>query len=99
MLRHHLRFHLLDDLENTRFGWKILSKEQTGLRRQVSEALSIKESKEKENPKESLSPNNTWKNIFQDQSLYLRLHPDQHLNPIPNPDPNQYLNPEPNLNS
>merc|ERR1711954_518983 len=33
---------------NTRFGWEVISKEPTCLRRQVSEAIRIKESRDKE---------------------------------------------------
>ena len=49
MLRHHLQSHPLEDPEESRFGWEVLSKEPTCWRRQVSKALRIKESREKEN--------------------------------------------------
>merc|ERR1711954_444159 len=48
MIRHQLRSHPLEDLENTKFGWEVISKEPTCLRRQVSEAIRIKESRDKE---------------------------------------------------
>merc|ERR1711954_505079 len=48
MLRHHTRCHPLENPDESMFAWEILSKEPTCLRRQVSEALRIKESKDKE---------------------------------------------------
>ena len=49
MLRHCMQSHPLEDPEESRFGWEVLSKEPTCLRRQVSEALRIRESRQKEN--------------------------------------------------
>merc|ERR1711954_328103 len=49
MLRHCMQSHPLEDPEDSRFGWEVLSKEPTCLRRQVSEALRIRESRQKEN--------------------------------------------------
>ena len=49
MLRHCMQSHPLEDPEESRFGWEVLSKEPTCLRWQVSEALRIRESREKEN--------------------------------------------------
>merc|ERR1711954_27843 len=48
MLRHHTRCHPLENPDESIFAWEVLSKEPTCLRRQVSEALCIKESKDKE---------------------------------------------------
>merc|ERR1712081_93316 len=44
-----MQSHPLEDPEESVFGWEVLSKEPTCLRRQVSEALRIRESRQKEN--------------------------------------------------
>merc|ERR1711954_589539 len=54
MLRHCMQSHPLEDPEDSRFGWEVLSKEPTCLRRQVSEALRIRESRQKENRQREL---------------------------------------------
>ena len=54
MLLHHIPSHPLEDPKNSWFGWEVLSKEPTCLRGQVSEALLIKESNDKENKQREL---------------------------------------------
>ena len=81
MLRHHMQSHPLEDLEESRFGWEVLSKEPTCLRRQVSEALRIKESREKENKQREL----LTKQFIEETN---RQKPEQEPNnPNQNPDP------------
>merc|ERR1711954_505490 len=64
---------------NTRFGWEVISKEPTCLRRQVSEAIRIKESRDKES-------------LQRDQIINQYLaepKPEPEPNLKPKPEPNQ----------
>ena len=82
MLQHQVRSHPLEDLENTRFGWEVISKEPTCLRQQVSEAIRIKESRDKES-------------LQRDQIINRYLSepkPEPEPNPKPEPEPNQTKN-------
>merc|ERR1711954_90191 len=54
ILRHILRSHPQEDMDNIKYGWEIISKEQTCLKRQVSEAILIKKSRDKEYSQRSL---------------------------------------------
>merc|ERR1711954_207414 len=83
MLRHCMQSHLLEDPEESRFDWEVLSKEPTCLRRQVSEALCIKESREKENKQREL----LTKQFIEETN---RQKPEQEPNK-----PNQNQDPEP----
>merc|ERR1711954_435226 len=47
MLRHQLRSHPEEDPISPQFGWEVMHKEPTCIRRQVREALLIKESRDK----------------------------------------------------
>ena len=79
MIRHQVRSHPLEDLKNTRFGWEVVSKEPTCLRRQVSEAIRIKESRDKES-------------LQRDQIINQYLaepKPEPEPNPKPEPEPKQ----------
>ena len=82
MIRHQVRSHPLEDLENTRFGWEVISKEPTCLRRQVSEAIRIKESRDKES-------------LQRDQIINRYLSepkPETEPNQKPEPEPNKTEN-------
>merc|ERR1711954_382326 len=48
MLRHQLRSHPEEDPISPQFGWEVMHKEPTCIRRQVKEALLIKKSRDKE---------------------------------------------------
>merc|ERR1711954_471943 len=48
MLRHQLRSHPEEDPISPQFGWEVMHKEPTCIRRQVREALLIKDSRDKE---------------------------------------------------
>merc|ERR1711954_390525 len=85
MIRHQVRSHPLEDLKNTRFGWEVISKEPTCLRRQVSEAIRIKESRDKES-------------LQRDQIInqYLakpKPEPEPNPKPKPEPPPEEYILP------
>merc|ERR1712081_157731 len=79
MLRHQLRSHPEEDPFSPQFGWEIISKEPTCIRRQVKEALLIKESRDKED--------------IQRLTIIKEYKPEP--KPKPKPDPEPRLEPEP----
>merc|ERR1712112_308192 len=80
-----MQSHPLEDPEESRFGWEVLSKEPTCLRRQVSEALRIRESREKENKQRELITKQFIEETNQQKPVQEPNNPNQNPDPEPKP--------------
>merc|ERR1711954_280611 len=81
MLRHQLRSHPEEDPISPQFGWEVMHKEPTCIRRQVREALLIKESRDKEDN--------------QRMTIIKEYKPEPELEPKPKPKPEPKHGPKP----
>ena len=69
-----------EDLDSVQFGWEILSKDQTCLKRQVTKAIQIKECWDKEYSQKSLIIDKYMRNSVPDANT--------NVDPDPQPNPN-----------
>merc|ERR1711954_89831 len=81
MLRHQLRSHPEEDPISPQFGWEVMHKEPTCIRRQVREALLIKDSRDKED--------------IQRLTIIKEYKPESESEPEPESEPKSEPEPEP----